>query len=88
MAEKLVWTEGFINQQYIPDFGYSTPIRTKEACSLPAFDDINVHRVGIFAKSYHNDGQEGYICEYRCVNCGRVSHDNKALSLFLLQVKR
>jgi len=88
MEEKRVWTEGFVNQKYYPEFGYSSPIRTDERCEQPTFADPHYHRVGIFALSYHKEGQKGYICEYRCVNCGRVLINKSAKGSFFIASKK
>lgn len=59
-------------QKYYPEFGYVAPKKTKKECEVPAFADKNLHRVGIFAGKYLEDGLPGYICIYKCVNCGKV----------------
>jgi len=58
------------NQKYTPDFGYSSPERTKTACVNPAFMDHKLHRVGWFKVRYDTDGLPGWLVEKRCVNCG------------------
>jgi hypothetical protein len=34
------------DQKYIPDFGYSSPERTRAVCNNPAFMDRKLHRIG------------------------------------------
>ena len=61
------------NQKYMPDYGYTTPKRTRKECTNPAFMDHNFHRVGYFRiPKFHNDGLPGYVAVAKCVNCGRV----------------
>jgi hypothetical protein len=55
-----------------PEFGYTEPKRTTAECPDPEFADHHMHRVGVFAVKYDEDGLPGYICEQRCVRCGRV----------------
>jgi hypothetical protein len=62
-------------QKYFPDFGYSSPHRTKQECANPAFADSHLHRIGIFAEEYLEDGLPGYSCIHKCVNCGKVFKD-------------
>ncbi len=61
-------------QQYFPDSGYVSPIRTKERCKHPAFSgktNRNYHRVGLFTGKYHEEKLTGWEIERKCVNCGR-----------------
>ena len=58
------------NQKYTPDFGYSSPERTKAVCVNPVFMDHKLHRVGWFKVRYDTDGLPGWLVEKRCVNCG------------------
>ena len=60
------------NQRYYPQFGYDAPRKTKGECTNPAFADRNLHRIGVFADNYLDDGLTGYSCIYKCVNCGKV----------------
>jgi hypothetical protein len=57
-------------QKYVPDFGYSSPRRTRAVCNNPAFMDHKLHRVGWFKVRYDTDGLPGWLVEKRCVNCG------------------
>jgi len=59
------------DQKYIPDFGYSSPQKTPELCSLPAFMDKRLHRVGWFKDRFDSDGLPGWVAVLKCVNCGR-----------------
>jgi len=70
------------NQKYQPDFGYSSPVKTKKECINPAFFDHNLHRVGWFATRFDGDGLPGYIIEKRCVNCGKSFKKRKYGSAF------
>jgi hypothetical protein len=65
------------NQKYFPDYGYTSPKRTRQVCSNPAFLNHHLHRVGYFKKPrYYSDGLPGYVAIAKCVNCGRVFEED------------
>lgn len=66
------------NQKYFPDYGYSSPKRTRQECINPAFKDHNLHRIGYFKiqKHYNIYGLPGYVAVAKCVNCGRVFNND------------
>lgn len=62
------------NQKYFPEFGYLEPVRMRgvKECESPAFVDKTLHRIGVCKVRFDADGLPGWICEEKCVNCGRV----------------
>jgi hypothetical protein len=60
-------------QRFVPDMGYTGPIRTRKECAAPAFADHKSHRIGLFRGAYWGDdgGLPGYVYYRKCVNCGR-----------------
>jgi len=55
-----------------PLFGFCKPKRTKKECGKSYFTDKYLHRIGLYAVSFHPDNVPGYIVERRCVDCGKV----------------
>lgn len=56
----------------IPDFGYTSPKKTKKQCTNPEFKDKYFHRIAVMKKKLYTDGlMPGWTILGICCGCGR-----------------
>ena len=64
--------------EFVADFGFSSPHKTKAECKSPVFADHHLHRIAIM-KDYHvgskgdvdEGGMPGWVSKFICTGCGK-----------------
>lgn len=83
-------------EDFIADFGFGAPHRTKAKCKNPVFADHTLHRIALM-KDYHigskgdvdEGGVPGWIVKCVCTGCGKkygkgyFISDNSARAFFV-----
>jgi hypothetical protein len=64
--------------EFVADFGFTSPHKTKAECKNPVFADHQLHRIAIM-KDYHigskgdvdEGGMPGWVSKFVCTGCGK-----------------
>lgn len=81
-----------IQDNFVSDFGFDSPKRTKKECSNPVFSDKHLHRLAIMKHEHFGSlgdsdegGIPGWVTKTICTGCGKEF--NKKQRIFYLDNK-